>query len=277
MARTLKVIGIQGSPHADGMTAALVDRALAGAAREGAETRLVRLAEEELRSCQACGGDCWGTQACARDRVATQRHARLQDADGVVFGVPVYCWQVNALSALFIDKMRWNTGSVLEPRNRRAAFGIACAGGSGTGCVIALQALYRYFYNWAFTGVAPLPVTRFNYTKSLDAAEEGGALLARTLRAGIEPFPTMGHAMLHCESLPYMKFGLVDELAFIVEQLRDGLASADDPGAAGFFSDAEDARQALGRGDRDAAAAKLSAAYHAGARLWEGLEKAGLR
>ena len=276
MARTLKVIGIQGSPHTDGMTGHLVDRALAGAMREGAETRLVRLAEEELASCQACGGDCFGTQICIRDEAATQRHARLQDADGVVFGVPVYCWQLNALSALFIDKMRWNTGSVLQPRNPRAAFGIACAGGSGTGCVMALQALYRYFYNWAFTGMAPLPVTRFNFRRSLDAAEEGGALLVRTLHSGIEPFPTMGHAMLHYESLPYMRFGLLEELAFIVEQLGEGLAGSDDPAAAAFLSEAADARRALGRGDRDGAVPKLSAAYHKGVRLWDGLKRASL-
>jgi NAD(P)H-dependent FMN reductase len=265
MATTLKVIGIQGSPHPDGMTARLVDRALAGARAEGAQTDLLRLADEELVPCQACGGDCFGTQICVRDKAATVRHARLQDADGMVFGAPVYCWQLSGLSALFIDKMRWNTGSVLSPRNRRAALGIACAGGSGTGCVIALQALYRYFYNWAFHGIEPLPVTRFNFEGALSAAEERGALLVRTLRAGVKPFTSMGQAMAHCDSLPYMRFGPVDELALVVEQMREGLSTSGDPEAIAFIRQAGTAAGVQPAADR---AEALSAAYFAGAAAW---------
>ena len=107
--------------------------------------------------------------------MATARHAEMQSADGMIMAVPVYCSQLNGLTSLFIDKMRWDTRSVLQPRNSRAALGIACAGGSGTGCVLALQALYRYFYNWAFHGLDPLPVTRFNFDDALAQAEKSGA------------------------------------------------------------------------------------------------------
>jgi len=263
MEKRVKVIGIQGSPHKDGMTARLVQSALAGARDEGAEVRIVDLVDEDLRPCRACGGDCFGTLRCAQDSAATERTARLQDADGVVFGAPVYCWQINSLSSLFIDKMRWDTGSVLQPRNQRVAFGIASAGGSGTGCVLALQALTRWFYNWAFHGITPLPVSRFNFEEALGLAEEGGSEMVKAIREGVAAFPTLAHAMAHCQSLPYMNWGPVEELRMIIASIRRGLDRDGTPEAAEFLSRAEGA--AGGEPDLD----DLSSLYTLGVRAWE--------
>ncbi|MGQ9630487.1 MAG: flavodoxin family protein [bacterium] len=267
--RRIKVLGIVGSPHREGMTFRLVESALKGASSEGADITLLRLADEELEACLGCGGGCFETQICVRDPIATFRHARLQDADGLVMGVPVYCWQMNGLTSLFIDKMRWNTGSVLKPRNPRVAFGIACAGGSGTGCVLALQALYRYFYNWAFHGVSPLPVTRFNFQDALEEAGEGGRLLVRTIRQGIEPFSSLGEAMAHYESLPYMDYGPIDELRLIVRQQMEGLMGSSGALVRTLRSEAEAAEEAFARGDRAGAAEHLSRAYEAGREAWD--------
>jgi NAD(P)H-dependent FMN reductase len=268
--RRIVIAGIFGSPHRKGMTAELVESALEGARAEGAEARRLYLADEKLMACLACGGNCFATRACLHDGEATGRAAGLQAADGIVVGAPVYCWQLNGLTALFIDKMRWDTGSVLKPRNRRAAFGIACAGGSGTGCVIALQALYRYFANWAFHGVEPLPVTRFNFDRALAKAKETGGHLVRIVRARPEPFESLGHAIAHYDCLPFMGFGPIDELHLIVEQLRDGLEPRGD-GAEDirvFLSRARAAEEAFASGDRREAAVRLGAAYEIGARAW---------
>ena len=264
----LKIIGIVGSPHKDGMTAQLTQRALAGAEAAGAQTAIMQLADEEMEPCQSCGGDCWGTLECVHDPATGARHARLQDADGLVMAVPVYCWQMSGLTHLFIDKMRWNTGSVLQPHNRRAAFGIACAGGSGTGCVLALQALYRYFYNWAFHGIKPLPVTRFNFQQALGEAYAGGQELVRTLRAGVVPFGSLGAAEAHYESLPYMDYGPIAELRLIVQQQMAGLADDEGAQALRLRAEAELAEGAWIRGERAAAAEHLSIAFDAGTRAW---------
>ncbi len=267
-ARPIRIAGIVGSPHTDGMTARLVGQALAGAAGAGAEVTTMYLAREDLEPCQSCDGPCWDRLECAHDDAATARHARLQGADGLVMAVPVYCWQLNGLTSLFIDKMRWDTGSVLAPRNPRAAFGIACAGGSGTGCVLALQALYRYFYNWAFHGIAGLPVTRFNYRQALEEARAGGEELVRVLRGGLEPFASLGAAMAHYEALPYMGYQPLDELRLIVRQLQDGLIRAGDPAPPALDEEVRAAEEAFARGDRQAAAGHLSRAYAAGERAW---------
>lgn len=266
---SVKIAGIVGSPHKDGMTARLVRQALAGAATAGAETMLLFLADEEMQPCQGCDGNCWETRECVHDPASSVRHARLQDADGLVMAVPVYCWQMSGLTHLFIDKMRWDTGSVLQPRNPRAAFGMACAGGSGTGCVLALQALYRYFYNWAFHGIRPLPVTRFNFAAALEQAHAGGAELVETVRGGLQPFASLGAAMADLESLPYMMAGPLDELRLIVQQLQAGLPESAAPLVHTLHEQARRAEAARAAGDGQAAAAYLSAAYDAGNRAWE--------
>jgi multimeric flavodoxin WrbA len=269
METRVKVLAIQGSPHKDGMTARLVHRALAGAQTEGAEVRLLDLVDEDLRPCRACGGDCFATLRCVQDSAATERTAALQDADGVIFGVPVYCWQINSLSSLFIDKMRWDTGSVLEPRNRRVAFGVASAGGSGTGCVLALQALYRWFYNWAFHGITPLPVSRFSFEEALGLAQQGGRAMVRSIREGTAPFPTLAHAMAHYQSLPYMSWGPVEELRMIITSMRRELARCNAPEAAEFLSRAEAAEG----GESDLG--DVSSVYDLGVRAWQAAHSAG--
>ena len=266
----VRITGIVCSPHKDGMTAQLVQQALLGARAAGAEVTAVYLADAVMEPCLGCGGNCWETRVCVRDPDFSARHAGLQQADGLVMAVPVYCWQMNSLAHLFIDKMRWDTGSVLKPGNRRAAFGIACAGGSGTGCVMALQALYRYFYNWAFHGIQPLPVTRFNFRQALADAYTGGGDLVATVRSGLQPFPSLGAAMADLETLPYMQDGPVDELRLIVRQLLAGLPESTDPLTNILHTEAKRAEDAWAAGDRQQAAAHLSQAYEAGNQAWPG-------
>jgi multimeric flavodoxin WrbA len=264
-----RIVVINSSPRRDGMTARLARAAMRGAESEGARVETLHLVDEKLESCRSCGGDCWSTLSCIHDPAATERAARLQGADGIVMAVPVYCWQLNSLASLFIDKMRWNTGSVLRPRNARAAMGIASAGGSGTGCVLALQTLYKYFANWSFHGVAPLPVTRFNFEQALEKAEEGGRLLAREIRSGIEPFADLGDAMLHYEELPFMQCTMLDELALIVAQILSGLDSMPKARSAAYLAAAEQSLALHAAGNRRAASTALAAAYAQGAALWE--------
>jgi NAD(P)H-dependent FMN reductase len=269
----MEIVGIAGSPHENGMTAKLMQRALDGAQATGANVTLLRLAHEELKPCRGCGGKCWDTQSCACDPAATARAAELQKADGLIIAAPVYCWQLNGLTALFMDKMRWNTRSVIQPHNPRVAFGMACAGGSGTGCVLALQALYRYFYNWAFHGIDPLPVTRFNLTEALEQAEVSGRRLVQVIQNGVQPFASLGEAILDYERLPYMYYQPLDELALIVEQQCRGLATVDqDAEVRQLFTEAEKGRAALTQRDRAAAAYHLNLAYHAGAAAWRRLK-----
>lgn len=266
--KTIKIAGIAGSPRKNGITAGLLLKALEGAEAAGAETMPVFLADEELEPCRGCNGSCWEKLQCVHEPASGIRNARFQDADGLVMAVPVYCWQMNGLTQMFMEKMRWNTGSVLKHLNRRGAFGITCAGGSGTGCILALQALYRYFYNWSFHGIKPLPVTPFNLDSAMDEAYTSGRVLVETIRGGLKPFLSIGAAMADLESLPYMTAGPLDELRLIVKQLQDRFSDISEPLVKKLHSEAGSAEQAWEKGDRPAASSHLSEAYMAGRQAW---------
>ena len=74
------VVGVVGSPNAGGRTRVAVDAVLAGAARQGATTRVLELAET----------------------AHADVHAALEEADAAVFGSPTYRADIAAqLKALF--------------------------------------------------------------------------------------------------------------------------------------------------------------------------------
>ncbi|MBC7321034.1 flavodoxin family protein [bacterium] len=261
----MKVLGIVGSPHKDGMTASLVKSALEGAIHEGAEIELIYLIDEDLKYCEGCGGGCFRTYRCVKDESATLRSQRVDSCDALVFGVPVYCWQINGLSSLFIDKQRFSTGSIIGPSsNARPALGITVAGGSGTGCILALQTLYKYFFNWSFRGIDPLPVTRFNYNKALELAKVYGGHLVQVAREK-KPFSSFGEAIAYFETLEYMNYTPIDELHFIVKSIIENLGGEVTDDLKDEISSAE---KALIAGNRTKGAIHLDKAYRIGVKLW---------
>ncbi len=261
----MKVVGIVGSPHRDGMTAKLVKNALEGARKEGAETDLIYLIDEDLKYCEGCGGGCFRTYRCIWDDNANLRSQRVDSCDALVFGVPVYCWQINGLSSLFIDKQRFSTGSIIGPStNARPALGITVAGGSGTGCILALQTLYKYFFNWSFRGIDPLPVTRFNYDEALELAVEYGRHLVQVAREK-KPFSSFGEAIAYFETLEYMNYTPIDELHFIVKSI---LKNLDEESARELRDELILAERALNIGDRLNGAIHLDRAYRIGVKAW---------
>jgi hypothetical protein len=134
--------------------------------------------------------------------------------------------------------------------------------------VLGLQALYRYFYNWAFHGISPLPVTRFNFRNALEEAHARGQAMVGTIRGGLQPFPSLGAAIANLETLPYMMDGPVDELRFIVQQLQAGLPESSQPLVRVLYAQARLAEKAWANGERQLAAEHLSKAYHAGNQAW---------
>ena len=132
----------------------------------------------------------------------------------MIMAVPVYCWHAQRpdLALYRQDALGHALRVAAAQQPRRAGHRLRGREWHWLG-VLALQALYRYFYNWAFHGLDPLPVTRFNFDDALAQAEKSGAHLVQTLRAGIRPFTSLGDAMLHYEQLPYMNYQPLDAVA----------------------------------------------------------------
>lgn len=99
----MKVIGIVGSPRKNGNTNAVVQQILEGAAEVGAETRTFLLNEMNYRGCQACNY-CKAHEKCKLEDDLAELFEEMKEADGVVFGAPIYFAQFSGQMRLFLDR-----------------------------------------------------------------------------------------------------------------------------------------------------------------------------
>src|SRR5512136_1322970 len=92
--KIMKVIAINGSPRKKWNTATLLEKALEGAASEGAETELIHLYDLNFKGCTSCfacklkNGKSYGK--CAMEDELTPVLAKLKDVDAVFLGSPIY-------------------------------------------------------------------------------------------------------------------------------------------------------------------------------------------
>jgi multimeric flavodoxin WrbA len=105
----IKIIGIDGSPRKDSVTARLVEIVLEEAEKAGAETEKMKLIEYEIPPCMGCvsyQGTC-NLDECLKQQgqgvVPLLR--RLVEADGIVFGSPVYWFGPSGHMKNLIDRM----------------------------------------------------------------------------------------------------------------------------------------------------------------------------
>jgi multimeric flavodoxin WrbA len=101
----MKVIGINGSPRRKASrTLQLVQAVLDGAEKEGAETELIDICTLDINFCTGCG-TCYASGDCIHDDDAPGLFAKLQQADGIVLGSPVYIDTVTAQLKRWIDRL----------------------------------------------------------------------------------------------------------------------------------------------------------------------------
>ncbi|GAB6061977.1 flavodoxin family protein [Deferrisoma palaeochoriense] len=100
----MNVIAFCASPRPGGNTETLAGAVLDGAREKGAEIRLVRIADLDLRPCQGCGA-CRPEGNCVLGDAMDEAASSILAADAVVFASPVYMWQVPGPGKTFIDRM----------------------------------------------------------------------------------------------------------------------------------------------------------------------------
>lgn len=99
-----KVVAFMGSPRKNGNTATLVKEVIRGAQDVGAETTIFNLYDMNIKPCQGCLV-CRKTGHCVMEDDFQNIFKHIIDADVVVFGSPVYIWQVTAQMKLLWDRL----------------------------------------------------------------------------------------------------------------------------------------------------------------------------
>lgn len=101
----MKVVGINTSPREVSNCKIALEKALEAAEAEGAEIQLI---DSNKLNISACQGDnyCKAHEGkCAIDDDMTQIYQAIKEADGIIFSIPVYFFDINAQMKLIIDRL----------------------------------------------------------------------------------------------------------------------------------------------------------------------------
>jgi multimeric flavodoxin WrbA len=129
----MKVMAFNGSPRKSGNTATLLERALAGAAAKGAETKLVHLYDITFTGCRGCyscklkDGKSYG-RCATRDGITPLLEEVAQEAGAIILGAPIYIGSITGEMKSFFERLTYpylvydKEGSTLFPRKIPSAF-----------------------------------------------------------------------------------------------------------------------------------------------------------
>lgn len=275
-----QILGIVGSPNKNGRTNQLVQKAISGAASAGADTEVMHLATEGIQPCQGCKVQkCWTDGICRLDESAEAKNLRLKEADGVIFGAPVYFHDINGLAKDFIDKVRIpprgdGLHALFLPTNGKPAFAITIAGGTGKGALTSLGAIHwGLFLPCGFRALKPVPTTPFNFEQALVDAEERGKELVNAA-ADITPFEEAGLAdrISHFQETDWVNSDFTDDNFFLACAIYEGvskISGADKEIVEKIKTDIEKAKTLMDKGRKTEASAFTSRAYEMGRSIWD--------
>ena len=104
----MKVLMVNGSPHAKGNTYVALDEMKNIFEAEDIEVNYVHIGNKDIRGCIACG-QCTKKGTCVFDDVVNETAHLFEEADGLVVGTPVYYASANATTIAFLDRLFFST------------------------------------------------------------------------------------------------------------------------------------------------------------------------
>jgi multimeric flavodoxin WrbA len=136
----VKIFGLLCSPRTGGNTEILLAEALDGAEREGAEVELYSVSGKDIKPCDGCRA-CYRTGQCHVKDDMQELYPKMLEADGIIFGTPIYFYAMTAQAKIIIDR-----SIALNTRERNLmnkVGGVVVVGGS-LGLIDAVKDLYFY-------------------------------------------------------------------------------------------------------------------------------------
>ena len=104
----MKVLLINGSPKANGCTARALKEVEMTLQKEGFDTETIHVGNKDVRGCIACNS-CSKTGKCVFNDIVNEAAVKLEEADGLVIGSPVYYASANGTLISFLDRLFYST------------------------------------------------------------------------------------------------------------------------------------------------------------------------
>lgn len=135
----MKILVVNGSPHANGCTYTALCEVAATLEAEGIETELFQIGIKPIAGCMGCGA-CVKTGKCVIDDVVNQFVEKAKEADGFVFGSPVHYAGASGAITSFMDRAFYGKANFYA--DKPAAAIVSCRRGGATA---AFEQLNKYF------------------------------------------------------------------------------------------------------------------------------------
>lgn len=177
----MKVLLVNGSPHAEGCVYTALSEIQGQLKKHGIESEIFQIGTAPVRGCIACGG-CAKLGKCAfDDDVCNKLVDKMLEADGIVIGSPVYYAGANGALCAVLDRAFY----VSQGRFARkpAAAVVSCRRG---GASATFDRINKYFT------ISKMPVVASQYWNSIHGtcAEE-----ARQDEEGLQTMRTLADHM----------------------------------------------------------------------------------
>jgi multimeric flavodoxin WrbA len=150
----MKVLGLFGSPRRGGNTEILLEEALQGAEREGAEIDRVYVTDLTITPCKECHG-CDQTGNCVILDDMQKIYPRLLEADIIILASPIFFYGITAWAKALIDRCQplWVRKYLLKDRSlgkegkKRKGFLISVGGTKGQKVFEGAILTAKYFFD----------------------------------------------------------------------------------------------------------------------------------
>lgn len=185
----MKVILINGSPKADGCTATALAEVAGALESDGIATETIHIGNKDIRGCISCGY-CFEHRKCVFDDIVNEVAAKMNEADGLVVGSPVYYSSPNGTIISFMDRLFYSGGF-----HKHMKVGAAVVSARRGGNTASFDVLNKYF------SISGMPIATSTYWNQVHG------FTADDVKKDLEGLQTMRN--------------LAHNMAFMIRAIRD--------------------------------------------------------
>lgn len=195
----MKVLMLNGSPHANGNTAIALKEIENVFLNEGIEVENILVGNKDIRGCIACNA-CKRNGKCAFNDIVNEIATKFETADALVVASPVYYASANATLIALLDRLFHSTNF-----DKTMKVGASVVIARRGGCSATFDELNKYFT------ICGMPVASSQYWNSVHGLNMGDA--SEDLE-GLQTMRTLAHNMsflMKSIALGKEKYGLPEK------------------------------------------------------------------
>ncbi len=139
MKKNPKVLILSGSPHKEETTSRALSEVKQSLESEGIEVEYIQVGHLDVIGCRGCYA-CGKLKKCVIDDIVNEIAEKLQAADGLVIGSPVYYASPNGAFIALLDRLFYSSRF---DKSMKVGASVVCARRGG--CTASFDVLNKYF------------------------------------------------------------------------------------------------------------------------------------